>query len=116
MEICILSVGKISASWIKQGIDQYESRILKYIKFTQWVIPDIKSSKSLSKETIKEEEGKLLLNNITSSDFVVIMDEKGIELTSRSFSEWIQKQMNSGRKRLVFVIGGPYGFSNEIYK
>lgn len=116
MEICILSVGKISASWIKQGIDQYESRILKYIKFTQWVIPDIKSSKSLSKEIIKEEEGKLLLNNITSSDFVVIMDEKGIELTSRSFSEWIQKQMNSGRKRLVFVIGGPYGFSNEIYK
>lgn len=116
MEICILSIGKISTQWIKDGIDLFESRICKYLKFSNIIIPDIKNAKSLSKESLKEEEGKLILSNLTSSDFIVIMDERGKEFTSRDFANWIQKQMNTGRKRLVIIIGGPFGFSQNIYQ
>lgn len=116
MEICVLSVGKISTSWIKDGIELFESRIGKYIKFSCITVPDIKNAKNLSKESLKEEEGKFIMSNILQSDYVVLMDEGGKELTSRDFASWIQKQMNSGRKRLVMIIGGPFGFSQDIYQ
>lgn len=115
MEIVLLSVGKISSSWIQQGIELYEKRIVRYIKFSSVIIPDIKNSKSLSIENIKEEEGKIICSNFNQSDYVVLMDEKGKEFSSRGFSDWIQKQMNGGLKRLVLVIGGPYGFSRGVY-
>ncbi|MCH5241033.1 MAG: 23S rRNA (pseudouridine(1915)-N(3))-methyltransferase RlmH [Muribaculaceae bacterium] len=115
MEVCVLSVGKISSKWIQEGIDLFESRISRYVKFSSVIIPDVKNSKSMPLENLKEEEGKLIVANLTSSDFVVLMDEKGKEHTSRGFAEWVQKQMNTGRKRLVLVIGGPYGFSQEVY-
>lgn len=116
MEICIISVGRISSSWIYEGINQFEMRIPKYVKYSSIIVPDIKNAKSLSTDALKEEEGKLILQNIGPSDFVVIMDERGKEFTSRNFSDWIQKQMNSGRKRLAMVIGGPFGFSKQIYE
>ena len=116
MEICVLSIGKISSQWIQQGLEVFENRIGKYNKYTSIVLPDIKNAKSLTKEIIKEEEGKQILTQLSPSDFVVIMDEKGKEFTSREFSEWIQKQMSSGKKRLLFIIGGPYGFSKGIYE
>lgn len=116
MEICVLSVGKISTSWIKDGIELFESRIGKYIKFSVITVPDIKNAKNFSKESLKEEEGKFIMSNIIQSDYVVLMDEGGKELTSRDFASWIQKQMNSGRKRLVMIIGGPFGFSQDIYQ
>lgn len=115
MEICILNVGKVESEWLAKGILLFESRIEKYIRFSLITVPDIKNAKSLSKEAIKEEEGKGLLSHLSSSDFVVLMDEKGKEQTSREFSMWLQKQMNSGRKKVVLVIGGPYGFSKNIY-
>lgn len=115
MELCVISVGKISSSWIQEGTNLFKSRIDKYLKFYFQIIPDIKNSKSLSKESIKEEEGKAILSTLNNSDFVILMDEKGKEHTSKGFAEWIQKQMNSGRKRLVLVIGGPFGFSKEVY-
>ena len=116
MEICVLSIGKISSQWIQQGLEVFENRIGKYNKYTTIVLPDIKNAKSLTKDIIKEEEGKQILTQLSPSDFVVIMDEKGKEFTSREFSEWIQKQMSSGKKRLLFIIGGPYGFSKSIYE
>ena len=116
MEICILSVGKVNSSWIQKGISEYESRIGKYLKFSSIIIPDIKNAKSLSKESIKAEEGKLILGNVTDSDTLVLMDERGKEFTSREFAEWIQKNMNSGRKRLILCIGGPFGFSEKVYR
>ena len=115
MEICVLSIGKISSSWIQQGIDQFQNRISRFIKFSTIIIPDIKNARSLSIENLKEEEGKAILINLNSSDYVVLMDEKGKEFTSRGFSDWIQKQMNAGRKRLVIIIGGPFGFSQDVY-
>lgn len=116
MEVSVISVGKISSEWINAGISMYESRISRYIKYSPVIVPDLKNAKTLSKENIKEDEGKLILNELSQSDFVVILDEKGKEFNSREFAEWIQKQMNTGMKRLIFVIGGPYGFSNKVYE
>ena len=106
----------MSSTWIQEGISIFESRINKYIKFSLKVLPDIKNSKSLSKNDIKAEEGRQIIENIQTSDLVVLMDERGKEFTSRELSEWFQKQMNTGRKRIVLIIGGPYGFSEEVYK
>lgn len=116
MEIILLSVGKTSFPWIKEGVGEFENRLSKYIKFSAKELPDIKNNKTLSQERIKKEEGKILLTEIFPSDLVAILDERGKESKSRDFAEWIQKQLGSGRKRLVFVIGGPYGFSEAVYK
>ncbi|MCH5240420.1 MAG: 23S rRNA (pseudouridine(1915)-N(3))-methyltransferase RlmH [Muribaculaceae bacterium] len=116
MEISLLSIGKISAGWIQEGIGIFEKRLPRYIKYSSIILPDIRNVKSLTQDQIKEEEGRQILSRLEAADFVVLMDERGIEYTSRGFSEWIQKQMNSGRKRLVLVIGGPYGFSEEVYQ
>lgn len=116
MEISIISVGKISTDWILKGLETYRSRIGKYIKFSPIIIPDIRNAKSMPIETVKEEEGKLIINSLQTSDFVVLCDEKGKEFTSRLFADWIQKQMNSGKKRLALIIGGPFGFSKDVYE
>lgn len=115
MEICVVSIGKISSSWIMEGINLYEKRLTKYIKFTSVIIPDIKNTRSITTDAQKEEEGKLIISQIQPSDFVVLMDEKGKEYTSREFSDWLMKQMSSGLKRLLLIIGGPYGFSKDVY-
>lgn len=116
MDICVLSIGKISSQWIKQGLDLFETRLKKYVSFNPLILPDVKNAKSLSIDLIKDEESKMIASQLNSSDYVVLMDEQGKEFTSRQFSEWIQKQMNSGKKRLVLIIGGPYGFSQNIYE
>ena len=115
MELSILSVGKISTKWIKEGIEEFEQRIKKYVKFNSVIIPDIRSAKSTPLSRIKEEEGKLILNETTSSDLKVLLDEKGIEMSSVEFAKWLEKQMATGKKKLVMVIGGPYGFSHDVY-
>lgn len=116
MEICIMSIGKSSSKWIEEGIAGFLSRLKHYISFTLLNLPDIKNAKSLSMSAIKEEEGKMILDNVQPSDFFVVMDERGKEFTSRDFSEWLQKQMNTGRKRIILTIGGPYGFSESVYQ
>lgn len=116
MDIVLLSIGKVSSSWIKEGISLFESRIEKYLKFVNKELPDIKNGKSLAIDKIKELEGKILISEFCSSDIVVLLDEKGKEYSSRDFSVWVQKQLSTGKKRLLFVIGGPYGFSEEVYK
>lgn len=115
MEICILSIGKISSPWIQKGIELFESRLNRYIKYNSIIIPDVKNSRNPTKEIQKETEGNAILSQLSATDIVVLMDEKGKEYTSREFSDWIQRQMNSGRKRLLIIIGGPYGFSEQVY-
>ena len=86
------------------------------MRFSFEIIPDLKNSKNFSEKLQKEEEGKLILSKITATDRLILLDENGKEMNSVIFSEFLQKQMNSGIKRLVMVIGGPYGFSEAIYK
>lgn len=115
MKITLLVIGKTDNKHLIQLIDDYQKRLNHYVKFTLEVIPDIKNAKNLSKEQQKEKEGELILQKLQLGDQLILLDEKGKEFTSVQFSAYLQKKMNTGLKRLVFVVGGPYGFSQEVY-
>lgn len=116
MEIVLMIIGKTSASWIEEGIGEYVKRLQRYIPFRQLYIPDIKNTKSLSPSQQKEGEGKLILKELSESDYVILLDEQGVCRSSRKLADWLQKTLSSGKKRLIFIIGGPYGFSEDVYK
>lgn len=116
MTIKLVCIGKTDSTELKQLIEMYEKRLQFYIKFEIVVIPDLKKAKNLDENQQKSKEGELILSKVQASDFVVLLDEKGKEFSSIGFSEYIQKRLNSGMKQLVFVIGGPYGFSEDVYK
>lgn len=115
MKIVLLAIGKTSASYLQDGISQYLKRLSYYIPFELKILPDIKTSKALTEERQKELEGEVFLNNINGGDFVVLLDERGKEFTSREFASYIDKKMITLPKQLIFIIGGPYGFSKSLY-
>ena len=116
MKIKLLAIGKTDNKQLIQLIDEYQNRLKHYIKFEIEMIQDIKKVKSLSPSQQKEKEGELILNKLQNTDQLVLLDDKGKEFTSIEFSKYLQKKMNSGIKQLVLVIGGPYGFSEAVYK
>lgn len=116
MTIKLVCIGKTDSDELNQLIEMYKKRLQFYIKFKIEVIPDLKKAKNLDENQQKTKEGELILSKVQTSDFVVLLDEKGKEFTSVGFSEYIQKRLNSGMKQLIFVIGGPYGFSEDIYR
>lgn len=115
MECVLLCVGKTDQAELKQLIDLYQNRLKHYTKFSLVIIDDIKNSKNLSEKQQKEAEGKALEKQLKAGDRIVLLDENGKNFSSIAFSDWINKQQVSGVKRLVFIIGGPYGFSADIY-
>ncbi len=116
MKITLILNGKTEDDHIIKGVSIYESRLKHYISFETIVIPALKNTKTLSVEQQKQKEGELILKSIQSSDKLILLDENGKEYSSVGFSDFVQQQMNSGLKNIVFVVGGPYGFSEEIYK
>ena len=116
MKIKLLTIGKTDNAALAQLIKTYEARLKHYIQFSIEIIPDLKNTKNFSEEIQKEKEGDLILSKISTTDRMVLLDESGTSFDSIEFSKFLQKQMNSGIKQLVFVIGGPYGFSEKIYK
>ena len=116
MKIKLLAIGKTDNKQLIQLIDEYQKRLKHYIKFELEIIPDIKNVKNLSEVQQKEKEGELILNKLQNTDQLLLLDDKGKEFTSIEFSKFLQKKMNSGIKQLVLVIGGPYGFSEAVYK
>ena len=114
MKIKLIVIGKTDEVYLKEGISKYVSRLKYYINFEVKEIPDVKIGKKQNTNLQKEAEGKEILSHLDKSDFVVLLDEKGKEYNSVDFSKFIQKRMNTGMN-LTFVIGGPFGFSNEIY-
>ena len=115
MNIELIVVGKTDMKEVAALADMYTKRINFYNKFNITYLPDIRNSKNLSESQQKTAEGEAILRLIDDSDRVVLLDEKGSEFRSVEYAEWLQKRMNSGIRRLVFVIGGPYGFSPEVY-
>ena len=101
---------------MKEGIDDYVKRLSFYIPFDIKVIPDIKNRSALSPELQKEKEGQLILNQISAGDLMILLDEHGSEFTSIEFSKWMEKKMIAGIRQVIFVIGGPYGFSKAVYQ
>ena len=116
MDITLLTVGKTTKQFIQSGIEEYCGRLKCYIGFSVQIVPDVKATKNTTEISQKEKEGEMLLSNISPSDFCILLDEHGKEYTSMEFSHFLQKIMASGRKRAVFLIGGPYGFSDEVRK
>tara|TARA_B110000967_G_scaffold9439_1_gene9515 strand:+ start:2245 stop:2718 length:474 start_codon:yes stop_codon:yes gene_type:complete len=116
MDIKLIAIGKTDKTELDQLIKSYQNRLMHYVRFSFEIIPDLKNSKNLSERLQKEEEGKIILSKISNSDRLILLDENGQEMNSVGFSNFLQKQMNSGLKRLVLVIGGPYGFSEAVYK
>ncbi|APY12092.1 23S rRNA (pseudouridine(1915)-N(3))-methyltransferase RlmH [Seonamhaeicola sp. S2-3] len=116
MTIKLITIGKTDNRELQTLTDNYIKRLGFYIRFSFEIIPDIKNSKNLSEEQQKQKEGELILSKLANSDTLVLLDEKGKQQSSVEFSKYLQKHMNSGIKQLVFVIGGPYGFSEAVYK
>jgi len=116
MTIKLLAIGKTDHNDLQSLIDEYQKRLGFYVKFQFEIIPDLKKAKNLSKDQQKQKEGDLILSKLNPTDVLILLDENGKQLDSVAFSNYLQKHMNSGIKQLVFVIGGPYGFSPDVYQ
>ena len=115
MKILLLVIGKTDEDYLVTGIKKYVGRLGHYVSFEMKEIPDIRNRKTLSEEQQKKAESFLLLQQLQPGDQVILLDERGKQYTSVEFSESLEKGMASGAKRMVFLIGGPYGFDKEVY-
>lgn len=115
MKITLIVVGKTDMAWVKDGLQMYTSRLKHYIPFNLIEIPELKNVAALSREQIKSKEGELILKNVKAGDDVVLLDERGSVYTSIEFAKLIQNKISYICKDMSFVIGGAYGFSEEVY-
>lgn len=115
MKITLIAIGKTDNRHLISLMEDYSKRLRHYVSFEMAIVPDIKNAKNLSEPLQKKAEGDEILKRISPADILILLDENGKTYSSEKFSEFLQKKMNSGLKNLVFVIGGPYGFSEEIY-
>ena len=115
MKVALIIVGKTVNKHFVELIDEYAGRVKHYIGFDIITIPELKNTKSLSTDQQKQQEGELILKQMQTGDYVVLLDEHGKELRSVEFSAYMEQKMQTVNKRLVFVSGGPYGFSPDVY-
>ena len=115
MKVALIVVGRTVNQHIVELINDYASRVKHYINFDITVIPELKNTKNLSPDQQKQQEGELILRQLQQGDYMVLLDEHGKEMRSIEFSKYMEKKMQTVSKRLVFVIGGPYGFSPDVY-
>lgn len=116
MKVTLILVGKTVNKHFVDLVDDYASRLKHYINLDIFTIPELKNTKNLSVEQQKQQEGELILKQLQAGDHVVLLDEHGKELRSVEFSAYMEQKMQTVSKRLVFVIGGPYGFSPDVYE
>ncbi len=115
MKTVLLAIGKTDSAYIQTGITDYVGRLSHYIPFDFLTLPDVKNVKNMTEEQQKVAEGKLILQQVENSDLLILLDEGGKMFTSREFAQYFVKTTLSGVRRAIFVIGGPYGFSQEVY-
>lgn len=116
MKIEFWSIGKTSFKYLEEGIDLYKNRLRHYVPFRFEIISDVKKGGKLSNEQLCIKEGELVFNRLKPNDYLIILDEKGKMYNSKEFAGFIDKQFNYSRARLIFLVGGAYGFSEAIYK
>ena len=116
MKIVLIVIGKTAASYLREGIADYEKRLKYYITFEYRELPDVKNVQNLSEEQLKEKEGSLLLKQLGASDELILLDEHGKQFSSKKWAVYLEHKMLHNTKTLVFAIGGAYGFSNAVYK
>ena len=115
MKIVLLAIGKTNEQYLIEGISQYQKRLKHYAHFEINEIPNLRNAKNFPKAELMQKEGELILGYIKDSDHLVLLDDKGKDFSSPKFAQKLQGWMLSGKKRLVFVVGGAYGFSEDIY-
>lgn len=115
MTIELIVIGKTDMREVEALVAMYAKRLNHYVRFAMTALPDVRTTKSMAPSRQKRSEGEMILRQIVDGDYVVLLDEHGAEMRSMEFASWLQKRMNSGVKRLVIVVGGPYGFSDEVY-
>ncbi|MFI3295505.1 MAG: 23S rRNA (pseudouridine(1915)-N(3))-methyltransferase RlmH [Rikenellaceae bacterium] len=115
MNIRLIVIGRTVEKYLQSGLDEYCKRLSRFARYTIEVIPDIKGAKSLSQNEIKEHEGAKILEKVGTSDFVVLLDERGKEYSSMGFARFLEDMALRSTKSLTFVIGGAYGFSGGVY-
>jgi len=116
MKICLIYMGKTESGYLPDGIDVFITRLKHYIPVDVLIIPDLKKAKGLPVGERKRLEGEVILKQVKNTDILVLLDENGEQYTSTGFAGFLQNQMNAGTKRLVFVVGGAFGFSPEVYQ
>jgi 23S rRNA (pseudouridine1915-N3)-methyltransferase len=116
VNISLICIGKTSESYLQQGISIYEKRLKNYSAFSLNILPDLKNTRNMPPASICEVEGDVILNNLKPGDDVILLDEKGTEFASVELATFLQKKMNVATRNLVFIIGGPYGFSEKVYQ
>jgi len=115
MKITLIQVGGTVDRYLRTGVDEYVKRLGHYTKFSITEITDLKNASKLSRDELKKREGSEILKKLSSEDFVVLLDERGKLYSSEDFAQFIQSKMNQSTRSLVFIIGGAFGFSEEIY-
>ncbi|MFA6334446.1 MAG: 23S rRNA (pseudouridine(1915)-N(3))-methyltransferase RlmH [Bacteroidales bacterium] len=116
MKLILLLTGKTESPWLRNGIALYEERLAHYVGYQRIEIPELKSVSNLTRQQIKEREGEIMLKNVKPGDELILLDERGEEFSSEEFAAHLEKKSIYGTKSVIFVIGGAYGFSEEIYK
>ena len=116
MKIKLIVVGKTNAKYLLEGEREYEKRLRHYTKFEKVIVPDVKQAGKWNENELKKKEGQLIMGKIEQSDHVILLDDKGKSYSSIEFTNFLQQKMNSGLKLLVFIVGGSYGFSDEVYQ
>tara|TARA_B100001287_G_scaffold175614_1_gene148063 strand:+ start:724 stop:1197 length:474 start_codon:yes stop_codon:yes gene_type:complete len=116
MKIKLILVGKTNSTYLIQGEKDYEKRLKHYCRFEELLILDIKNRGKLSEAELKNKEGQLVLSKLDNADYIVLLDENGKGYSSMEFAAFIQKKMLSSVKTLVFVVGGAFGFCDEVYQ
>ena len=116
MNIELIVIGKTDQQEVASLVEQYAKRVNHYCKFTVTTIADVKNTRNMAPSRQKQLEGEMILKLISEGDWLVLMDERGRQFTSMEYADWLQKRMLSGVKRVAILIGGPYGFSDEVYK
>jgi 23S rRNA (pseudouridine1915-N3)-methyltransferase len=116
MKLVLYTIGKTDVPYIREGIDDYLKRIRHFIDFSIVDLPLIRHNKNYTPELLCHKEGEMIIQSVSKSNIIILLDEKGKEYTSRSFSEWLDKLMTSGVRQVSFVVGGAYGFSDDVYK
>ena len=115
MKVTLLTVGRTDVRWVRDGLELYAARLSHYVPFSIVEIPELKNVSAFSKEQVKDKEGEAILKNLKPSDDVFLLDEHGKEFRSVEFSRWLEERISRGGHDMVFVIGGAYGFSKEVY-
>ncbi|MCK9640847.1 MAG: 23S rRNA (pseudouridine(1915)-N(3))-methyltransferase RlmH [Prolixibacteraceae bacterium] len=116
MRITFMLVGATEKKYLREGIEDYQKRLIHYLPFEIKVIADIKNSRNLTADQLKEREGKAILDLVSTGDELVLLDVEGAGFSSPGLANWIEKRMLAGTRQLIFVVGGPYGFSEAVYK